>query len=833
MIRVSLILAVLWWAVPASVLAQAPPDDQAVQTPPAFAVVVDVIATTPLPGVGLTADQIPAAVQVTTAADIDASGALDLSEALTRRLTSVHTNNLQGNPFQADISYRGYTASPLLGTPQGLSIFMDGVRINQPFGDVVSWDLIPRLAIASSVLMPGSNPLFGLNTLGGALALRTKDGHSHPGTTVQAIYGSYVRRAIEFEHGGSTPRGLNWYLAANLFGEDGWRDVSPSNVRQVFGKVGWLRAKSDVSVTLAHANNSLNGNGLQETRLLERDYASVYTKPDNTANRSTFLNLVGRRTTSRSVTMSGNAYYRHIRTATINGDINEDSLDQSLYQPGAAERAALAAAGVTNVPADGATAANTPFPFLRCIANILLEDEPGEKCNGLVNRARTTQHSEGVSGQATHQDDRNQLTAGAAYDRSRVGLTQSTELGYLNPDRSITGTGIFADGVSAGNVDDEPLDARIDLNGRIQTVSFFATDTLTLSKTWHVTVSGRYNRTTVRNSDGIDPGGGPGSLDGRHTFSRLNPAVGVTFNPSSALNAYAGYTEGSRAATSIELGCADPDTPCKLPNAMAGDPPLNQVVTKTVEAGLRGHVRARTSWTLGVFHADNHDDILFVTSRQTGLGYFRNFGQTRRQGLEVGVTTRGSRASLGAGYTFLSATYQSVETVNGSSNSTNQTAEDGVKGLEGSIVVEPGSRIPLVPRQMLKVFGEIEAAPKLSIGFNLVAVSSSYARGNENNRHESDGTYYLGPGASPGYAVLNLDGRYHLRPRLDIFAQLSNALDRRYSSAAQLGPNGFAAAGTFVARPLPAVDGAFPLVRSTFFAPGAPRQVLIGTRIRF
>ena len=86
---------------------------------------------------------------------------------------------MQGNPFQPDVNYRGYTASPLLGTPQGLSVYMDGVRLNQPFGDVVSWDLIPRLAICHrSPLMPGSNPLFGLNTLGGALAMQTKDGRT-------------------------------------------------------------------------------------------------------------------------------------------------------------------------------------------------------------------------------------------------------------------------------------------------------------------------------------------------------------------------------------------------------------------------------------------------------------------------------------------------------------------------------------------------------------------------------------------------------------------------------------------------------------------------------
>src|SRR5262249_1055757 len=119
---------------------------------------------------------VPKPVQVLTIQDVEAIGALDLTDLLNRRLTAVHLNEMQGNPFQADMNYRGYTASPLLGTPQGLSVYVDGVRLNQPFGDVVSWDLIPRAAISSTMLMPGSDPLFGLNTLGGALAIQTKSG---------------------------------------------------------------------------------------------------------------------------------------------------------------------------------------------------------------------------------------------------------------------------------------------------------------------------------------------------------------------------------------------------------------------------------------------------------------------------------------------------------------------------------------------------------------------------------------------------------------------------------------------------------------------------------
>ena len=322
-----------------------PPESQKPQTPPPdppLTFTVTVIGTTPLPGVELPAGQVPSPVQTATDRDIDNSGALDVSDFLNRRMNGVHVNEVQNNPFQPDVNYRGYTASPLLGTPQGLSVYMDGVRLNQPFGEVVSWDLIPRIAIGSTTLMPGSNPMFGLNTLGGALSLQTKDGRTHPGTALQATYGSDVRRALEFEHGGQTAsKGFNWYLAGNLFAEDGWRDDSPSDVRQIFGKIGWQRDRGDVMVSVGHANNSLTGNGLQDFRLLDRDYASIYTKPDTTDNRSTLLNVSARRQLNTRLSLLANAYYRDIRTDTVNGDINEESLDQAVYQPNAAEQAAL------------------------------------------------------------------------------------------------------------------------------------------------------------------------------------------------------------------------------------------------------------------------------------------------------------------------------------------------------------------------------------------------------------------------------------------------------------------------------------------------------------
>ena len=798
----------------------------------AAAFAVDVVSATPLPGADRAVGEIAAPVKVATARGLEDSGALDLSDFLNRRISSVFLNELQGNPVQPDLNYRGYTASPLLGTPQGLSLYLDGVRLNEPFGDVVSWDLIPRIAIAEVALIPGSNPLFGLNTLGGALSLRTKDGRSHPGASLQLSGGSFGRKVAEFEQGGSR-HGLDWYLASQLFFEDGWRQASPSNVRQFFGRLGWRREHTTVGLSLAYANNSLIGNGLQEQRLLARDYASYYTKPDVTTHRAPFVNLQLRHSLSSRLTFAGNTYFRYIRTRTLNGDLNEAALDQAVYQPGAAERAALTAAGYTGFPAAGATSANTPFPFWRCIGNALLRDEPGEKCNGLLNRGGTRQRNYGLSGQLSWRASGHHVTAGAAYDGNTTGFTQSTELGYLNPDRSIRGVGAFGDGVTGGNVDGEPYDTRVNLAGRIHSGSLFATDTITIGHAWNVTLSGRYNRSSIDNRDRIRPQAGLGSLTGQHVFQRFNPAAGVTFQAASAVQLYAGYTEGNRAPTPVELGCADPRTPCKLPNAMAGDPPLEQVTARTLEAGVRSSTETDFHWSAGWFRADNRNDILFVASEQTGFGYFKNFGQTRRQGLELDARRRVGVITVGGGYTFLDATFQTQEEVNGTGNSTNEQATRGVRGLEGAIRIDAGRRIPLAPRQLLKTYLQVQATKKLLVDTGLVGISGSYARGNENNRHQADGTYYLGPGRTPGYAVVNLGGRYQLHPHLQVFVQANNVFDRRYYSAAQLGATGFTGTGAFIARPFAAVGADYPLQQATFYAPGAPRGVWGGLRLRF
>ena len=823
--------------VPVSIIAGTRTQQTVTLTLTAQATRVQVVGTTPLSDNNASLSDLPRPVQTASKLDLEKAGAIDLSDLLNKRLSSVYVNETQSNPFQPDINYRGYTASPLLGTPQGISVYMDGVRLNQPFGDVVSWDLIPKIAISEVTLIPGSDPLFGLNTLGAALSIHTKDGRENPGTTIQLSGGSFGRKAAEVEHGGFIRPTLSYYVAANLFFEDGWRAASPSNVRQFFGKLAWQRQKTNIGLTVAYANNSLTGNGLQEQRFLLNDYGSIYTKPDITNNRSPFISLNARHSVTSNLTLSGNAYYRNIGTRTFNGDLNDESLDQSIYQLSAADQQALLAAGYSGFPTTGANASNDPFPKWRCIAQALQRDEPVENCNGLLNNTASSQRNFGLFGQllwATSPGGHpNNFLVGGGYDGSNTGFTQLSQFGYLNPDRSITPVNAFADGVTGGSVDGEPFDTRVNLGSVVHTGSLYFNDTLQILSHLTLNVSGRYNRTIVDNKDRINPAAGPGSLTSYNVFDRFNPSIGLTYSPARLLGAYASYSESSRAPTSIELGCADPTQPCKLPNAFTGDPQLKQVVTRTWEAGLRGGQESRFGWSAGWFRAENRNDLLFVASEQTGFGYFKNFAKTLRQGAEVSVNSRLNRVTLGGGYTFLDATYQSAETLDGSSNSSNQEAQDGSPGMQGTIQIRPGNQIPLTPRHILKAYADIQVTSRLNVDLNELAVSKSFARGNENNSSLVSPPYYLGPGYSPGYALLNLGTRYRATRWAELFVQINNILNRHYYTGAQLGTTGFTAAGTFIARPFPPIGGEFPVQSATFYAPGAPIGVWGGIRFRF
>lgn len=739
---------------------------------------VEVISTTPVNGVGLPLNKIPAGIQQVKEADLVKQKNLTIGDYMNQNMLGVNINETQNNPFQPDVNYHGFTASPLLGTPQGLSVYVDGVRVNEAFGDVVNWDLIPMNGINQMTLMPGSNPLFGLNTLGGAISVQTKSGRTNQGGAVEAYTGSWGRNVINAEYGGVSEDGSkDFFISGNSFKEDGWRKNSSTRVQQFFSKVGWQGERTSANLSLSLADNKMIGNGLQAASLLNGlGYDSVFTVPDETTNKMAFVNLSLSHYFNDDVQLSGNIYYRNVRTASFNGDLNDDfQLD-----PG----------GLDNNNAICQPGADS--------------DDAQQNCSGANNYSRLRQKTYGFISQLTFSQDLmkmpNQFVAGLGYNHGSSAFSQYTEYGTVNSSRAVDQIGVTND-----------LNEQVRLSGTNKTWSVFASDTLSLSDFWHITASARYNTNQIDNSDKLTPSGS-GSLSGNHTYNRLNPSLGVNFTPTKDLTAYASYSESSRAPTSIELGCADENNPCKLPNAMAGDPPLKQVVSKSYEGGLRGALTPAIGWSLGAYHTTNYNDIQFITSAaalNNGSGFFSNVGQTRRQGIDASLYGKLEDFSWSLGYSYIHATYQSPFVI---ANDVN-TSSSG-----GEIQVKSGDYIPAIPKHQLKLRLGYDVTPQWNIGSNIFAFSNQYSRMNENNQDTSSGAKIA------GYTIVNLFSNYHFNNGWNIFARVNNVFDKEYYTLGMLGQN-----------PISPTTGLFTgnSVNDPLYSPGAPRAAWIGARYDF
>jgi outer membrane receptor protein involved in Fe transport len=286
---------------------------------------VVVRGSTPLMSVPLSQEDIPVNAQVTTGDEYTASGALNLTDFFARELAGVSLTHVQSGPFQPDVVYRGFTSSFLLGTPPGLSVFVDGVRINEPLADQVNWDLLAADAIDRVELLPGSNPVYGRNTLGGAIIMQTKRGRTNPGTIAEVWGGSFGRIRSLLQSGG-TQGNFDYFLSGNWFTEDGFRDFSKGNVGQLFGKLGYTTGRHDATVSLTYTNNYLTGNGpLPESRLA-RDRSAVFTHPDRFQPELWFVNGQYAYDFGSGFTLTANGYGRFLEIGQFNRDVEEDVL---------------------------------------------------------------------------------------------------------------------------------------------------------------------------------------------------------------------------------------------------------------------------------------------------------------------------------------------------------------------------------------------------------------------------------------------------------------------------------------------------------------------------
>ena len=711
---------------------------------------VQVVGTTLLPGSAVPLVKLPANAQLFTSKDLKRQGSASLTDFLEANATGLTVNAAQGNPHQPDINVRGFSASPLLGTPQGISVFFDGVRVNEPFGDSVNWDLIPASAISSIQLIPGSNPAFGLNTLGGAIAVYTKSGSSEypdrPGGSVSVSGGSFGRRTLGVEAGGKAGA-WDWFATLNDSADHGWAQHNASHVRQAFAKLGWQNDTTDLDLSLQLADNRLEG-----TQTLPQSFTDpreAYTWPDVNINRVAALALKGSVALSDVWLLSGNAYVRRFRNRNVASNVNN----------------AFVAGDVVQATNDASRI-----------------DQLGRGAGIQLTRS-------GPLGGVNQR-----LLVGASVDDGRAGFTRTSQDATFTPDRGTQALGAFTPDT--------------DSDSTTRHTGLFATDTIDLSERWTLLLSGRFNRAdvTITDRSGTAP-----QLNGTHRFERFNPALGISFNPSARLTAYANYGEGMRAPTAIELTCADPNQPCKLPNNFLADPPLKKVVSQTLEVGARGSAEGGIAWSAAVFRTDLHDDLQFISANGVALnaGFFQNVGTTRRQGLELDLRGRIEAITAALHYSFVDAAYHTGFIANSPANSS--------ADANGAITVQRGNRIPGVARHSLKLRLDADATSDWRIGASLLVASGVYARGDDNNLDAN--------GRVPGYAVVNLDTRWKLTRQVSLFARIDNALDRRYANFGVTGMNVFTG-------PARSFDGTNPRAEQ-FRGYGAPRGVWVGVQYGF
>ena len=764
-------LILLLRASPAS--AQSPPADalKLEQLPP-----VVVLDSTPVPALGTPIEKYAGNVQSIPAREIENQNRLDISDMLSRNLGSVNINSNQGNPWQNDLTYRGFLASPLAGSAIGLSMYMDGMRFNDGFGETINWDLIPQSAIAGIDVIPGSNPTFGLNTLGGALAVHTKRGFDFPGAKLEASGGSFGRWAVNGEYGGF--RGpFDWYLTFNVLREDGWREHSPSDLGQLFAKGGYKTDRTDVEVSYTFADNDLTGNGLAPESLLARDRRAVYTFPDETRNLMHLVNLRGSRWLTDDLLVSTNTFYRYYQRTTSNGDVQISCVDDDSGAVAFNPNGRVVPLGLCQGSAAG---------FIDRNGNPL-DGELEREAEGALRKTKTVTQDWGATLQLSYKGKilgrGNQVTVGVAYDGHTSHFTQSEADANLIPDGNSVAT------QRAG-----PFETAVDVRTDQQNIGVYVTDTLDITDWLAFTLGARYQyvNITIRDQGGENP-----NLNGNHNFQRVSPAVGLTARPLRNLTLFGAYSQGFRAPTAAELSCADPNAPCNLPNAFIADPPLNAVVARTYEFGARGTLPLGDAlrWSLAFFRTDVHDDILFTQTEATGAGFFQNVANTRRQGVEVGLTgSAWKRLKYYLSYAFVDATFQTDTTL------ASVTEPNGVK-------VRPGDSIPGIPRQNLKFGAEVAVLDNLWIGADVISVSSSYLRGDDGNQQAK----------LSGYTLLNLGVRYAPVKYLEIWGRVDNATNARHATSGALNWNAFAD----------------PIGVQRFVAPGAPIGGWAGVKVRF
>jgi outer membrane receptor protein involved in Fe transport len=623
--------------------------------------------------------------------------------------------------------------------------------------------------------------------LGGALVLETATGRSDPGMTGAASLGAYGAREVSVAAGGEAGR-WSAFGALQLRGEDGWRDFSPSRLASGYADVGFDGAQAGVHAKLILASTGLSGNGAAPEELLAVRRQGVFTHPDRTENRFARVSLHPWADLAPTLRLQAALYAQWQQTRALNGDAAD--IEPCEDEPG------LLCLESESEGEEGAAILTDrlgrPIPV-----------QAGDPAYAVFNRGALDARALGMLAQITDRrpflGGSNVFTLGTSLDYGRSAFSASTTLGTLDETR-----GVRAAGPEIAQAD--AAIAPVSVAARNLYVGFFVAETLPLGPNLRLESGLRFNYAAIRLDDRL-----AAALDGRHSFTRLNPGIELDWQAAPGLSLRAGYAETNRTPTPAELSCADPEAPCSLANFFVADPPLRQVVAKSWELGASGEVRRggwRATWLLSAYRADNRDEIRRVASGVRGRAYFQNLGDALRQGIEFSLTATLGGLRVAATYAFSDATNRSLVRIASPGNP--------AAGEDGAILVRPGDRLPGVPRHAanlnLDYAGKAGAWRRFSLGGTLSARSGQVLLGDESNRAP----------LVPGYLLADLRAGIELMREVVLFGEVRNLFDRRHATFGTFGEIGEV--------PLAEAPGAS---SPRFLGPGAPRRWTNGVRPGF
>jgi iron complex outermembrane receptor protein len=725
---------------------------------------VVVYGTLPDSDIGQDPGKVPGELQNFSADQISAQHGATVLDALGSQTAGVSLSDSQGNTMFQDLRFHGFEASPLQGVAQGVAVYQNGVRLNEAFGDTVNWDAIPETAIARMDVW-SSNPVFGLNALGGSVNLVMKNGFTWQGTALSGQGGTYGHGMGTAQYGFESGN-MSFYAAAEGVTDSGWRLHSPSGLARLYTDTGWRLGASELHFVATASLSDLGVVGPTPIELVQQASDAVYTYPQTTHNLIGSLALNDKTRLSDNWELEASVYVRALRQRHVDG--NDGDFESCSSRSSFGGDLCLQDDAFGTPPGGKTVAFRNQFVIMNPAGQVFPFDNAISY--GTIDRTFTDTATQGATLQVTSNQSlfglTNYFTAGGSIDHSAIGFQSNSTLGREFPnldvavDATVPGAGNIVH--TLGNLGYAP----VNLGATTNYYGLYAVDALDLTDALTITAGLRINAADI---SGRDRSGAASELTGSHGYGHVNPLAGLTYKFDDAISLFGGYSEANRAPTPLELDCASQTQPCLLENSLVADPSLAQVVSHTYQAGVRGSLAGllgddHLNWSATFFRTDSDNDIIALASTIQGRGYYTNVPLTRRQGVDLTTDYQGQGWSAYLNYSYLDATYQFTGTL-ASPNNPNSDAN-------GNVLVTPGKHIPISPANTIKAGADVTVMDGLSLGGEVAFTGSQYFDGDPSNLNSK----------LPGYVVINLRAAYDITPEWQVFGLVDNVLDNHSAS---------------------------------------------------